>query len=159
MDGPYFMDAVITPHRSLSKRGFIVLICVLTGVNVVTAVMLVAVKAAPAALFLVLDVAALAVAFLVSRKAARRLERVQVTAAEVRVLRVTPAGSETIWLSPTAFTRLSMGDADGDEPDLQLRVSDRGLAVARALSRRERLDFAAALDRALRRARAAPRYP
>lgn len=158
MDGPYFMDAVITPHRSLSRRGFIILISVLTAINTLTAVMFIALRAAPAALFLALDVVAVVVALVASRRAARRLERVQVTAAEVRVVRETPSGAETVWLSPTAFTRVSLVGANDDEPDLQLRVSDRGVAVARALSRRERLDFAAALERAIGRARAERRF-
>ncbi|MGH7023096.1 MAG: DUF2244 domain-containing protein [Caulobacteraceae bacterium] len=153
MDGPYYMDAVITPHRSLSRRGFIVLISVLTAINALTAMLFLALHAAPVPLFLGLDLVAIVVALLASRRAARILERVQVTASEVRVLRQTPNSSETVWLSPTAFTRVTLTGEDADEMDLQLRLSDRGFAVARALSRSERRDFAAALERAIRRAR------
>ena len=156
MDGPYYMDAVITPHRSLSQRGFIVLISVLTAINAASAWVFVALHAAPIPLFLGLDVVALVVALSASRRAARRLERVQVTAAEVRVVHESPKGAETVWLSPTAFTRVALVGADEDDPDLQLRLSDRGVAVARALSRSERREFALALERAIRRARAGP---
>jgi uncharacterized membrane protein len=154
MDGPFYMDAVITPHRSLSQRGFIVLISVLTAINGLSALIFLQMGAAPVPAFLGLDVAAVIVALLVSRRAALNRERVQVTAMEIHVWRETPRGSTTIWRSPTAFTRVALVGPDEDDPDLQLRLSDRGVAVARALSRAERRDFAAALERAIGRARA-----
>ena len=147
------MDAVITPHRSLSKRGFIVLISVMTAINVVAAMVFVSLGAAPVPIFLGLDLVAVIIAFTASSRAATRNERIQVTAAEVRVTLETPRGAQTLWVSPTAFTQVALlGEAE-DETDLRVRLSGRELAVARALSRRERLDFAQALDRAIMRAR------
>jgi uncharacterized membrane protein len=154
MDGPYYMDAVITPHRSLSQRGFIVLIAIMTAINALSAIVFLRMGAAPVPAFLGLDVVALVVALLVSRRATRIRERVQVTAAEIHVWRETPKGAETLWRSPTAFTRVALVGPDEDDPDLQLRLSDRGVAVARALTRSERRAFAAALERAIRKARA-----
>lgn len=156
MDGPYYMDAVITPHRSLSRKGFIVLIAVLTSINTITAILFVALRATPVPLFLGLDVIALAVAFIASRRAVLRRERIQVTAADVRVVLETPKGASTVWLSPTAFTRVALVGEDEDDLDLQLRLSDRALGVARALTRAERRDFAVALERAIRQARKDP---
>jgi uncharacterized membrane protein len=154
MDGPFFMDAVITPHRSLSQRGFLALIGALTAINTATAILFVKMGAAPVPIFLGLDVAAVIFAFLASRRAATRRERVQVTASQIRVVLETAQGTETLWLSPTAFTRVHLEGEAEDETDLQLRLSNRGIAVARALSRPERLEFAKALDRAIMRARA-----
>ena len=156
MDGPYYMDAVITRQRSLSRRGFIVLITVLTAVNAGTAILFVALHAAPIPIFLGLDLAAVAIAFAASNRAAARRERIQVTASEVRVLLESPDGIDTVWQSPTAFTRVALlGEAEA-ETDLQLHLSGRTVAVARALNRPERLAFAEALDRAIMRARAGP---
>ena len=153
MEEPYYMDAVITPHRSMSRRGFIVLICVLTAINSGTAILFLSLHAAPVPIFLGLDLLAVIVAFAASRRASARRERIQVTAAEVRVLLETARGAEMVWRSPTAFTRVALlGEAE-DESDLQLRLSDRGVPVARARSRPERLAFAAALDQAIMRAR------
>lgn len=154
MDGPFYMDAVITPHRSLSRKGFIVLIAVLTAINTATAILFLALRAAPVPLFLGLDLVALVAAFVASRRAVLKRERVQVTATEVRVTLETPRGAHMVWASPTAFTRVTLVDPDGDDPDLQLRLSDKGLALARALTRAERRDFAAALEKAIYRARA-----
>ena len=153
MDEPFFMDAVITPHRSMSSKGFIILIGVLTAINAVSAAFFVMIGAGPIPIFLGLDVLAVIVAFRVSSRAARRHERIRVTASEVRVIQASRRGEETVWVSPTAFTRVALvGDA-GDTDFLRLRLSDRELHVARDLSRPERLAFAKALDRAIWRAR------
>jgi uncharacterized membrane protein len=153
MDGPLFMDAVITPHRSLSRRGFIILISILTFINAVTAVVFVAMGAGPVPVFLALDAVAVVVALAFSRRAAASVERIQVSAREVRVMLETSKGAQMVWSSPTAFTRVSLiGEAE-DETDLRLRLSSREVAVARSLSRRERLDFCQALDGAIMRAR------
>ena len=156
MDGPYYMDAVITPHRSLSRRGFIVLISALTFINACTAMLFVALRAIPVPAFLGLDLVAILIAFAASRRAAKRLERIQVTAAEVRVVLESPRGAHTVWISPTAFTRVILVGDPEEDADLQLRLSDRGMPVARALNRSERRDFAAALEQAIRRARGGP---
>ncbi len=153
IDEPFFMDAVITPHRSMSSKGFIILIGVLTAINAVSAAFFITIGAGPIPIFLGLDLVAVIVAFAVSGRAARRHERIRVTASEVRVIQASPRGEETVWVSPTAFTRVTLvGDA-GDADFLRLRLSDRELRVARDLSPPERLAFAKALDAALWRAR------
>ncbi|HWA64131.1 MAG TPA: DUF2244 domain-containing protein [Caulobacteraceae bacterium] len=153
MDGPLYMDAVITPHRSLSERGFIVLIGFMTAVNCVTALIFVMMGSGLVLPFMSLDLVAVVVAFALSNRAARKTERVQVSAAQVRVLLETPKGTETVWTSPTAWTRVTLiGEAE-DATDLRLNLSGREHPVATALSRRERLDFAQALDEAIMRAR------
>jgi uncharacterized membrane protein len=155
VDKPFYMDAVITPHRSLSRKGFIILIGVLTGINCVTAGVFLAMGAAPVPAFLGLDLVAVIAAFVASNRAADRKERVQVTAEEVRVMLETRKGVQTLWTSPTAFTQVSLNGEAEDETDLRLVLSGREHAVARALSRLERLEFAQALDRAIWRARRA----
>ncbi|HLZ85310.1 MAG TPA: DUF2244 domain-containing protein [Caulobacteraceae bacterium] len=153
MEETFFMDAVITPHRSMSSKGFIILIGVLTTINAVSAAFFVMIGAGPIPIFLGLDLVAVIIAFTVSSRAARRHERIRVTAAEVRVILASPRGEEIVWVSPTAFTRVALvGDA-GDADFLRLRLCDRELRVARDLSRPERLAFAKALDRAIWRAR------
>jgi uncharacterized membrane protein len=147
------MDAEITPHRSLSSRGFIILIGVMTSINAACAVFFLWIGAGPIPIFLGLDLLAIIVALAASNRAATRRERVQVTAAEVRVVVESRRGAQTVWSSPTAFTQVALVGEAGDEDDLRLRLSDRELRVAKALSRPERLAFAKALDRAIWRAR------
>jgi uncharacterized membrane protein len=152
MDGLIYMDAEITPNRSLSQRGFIVLISVLTALHCVSAVVFVMMGALLVPIFLGLDVAAVALAFTASYAGAKRIERVLVTARQVRVSHETPKWSRVVWESPTAFTRVAL-ENDEDEVDLRLALSGREVAVAQALSPSERTAFGHALKEAIYRAR------
>ncbi len=146
----YYMDAEIRPNRSLTERGFIILITVVTLANCASAAVFLAMGATLVPLFLGLDVLALLVAFIVSFRRARRIERVRVSARDVVVTYETPKGSQVIWESPTAFTRVNVErDEDEQVMDLRLALSGRETAVAAALSPAERGEFARALEAAL----------
>lgn len=157
MDDTIFMDAEIRPHRSLSERGFITLICIVTALNCASAAVFVAMGAYFVPIFLGADVLAVVVAFLASFAAARQIERVRVTDRSVRVTRETPKFSTVVWESPTAFTRVSVLTEDDRAIDLRLALSGKEAPVARALSPAERADFARALEDAIREARR-PRF-
>lgn len=147
------MDAVITPHRSLSERGFIILISVVTLANCCSAAVFVYMGAVLVPFFLGLDVLAIIVAFIVSFRAARRIERVQVTARDVVVTHEAPNWSRVVWESPTAFTRVAVEKEDDRTVGLRLALSGKDVAVAQALSPRERAEFAKALEQAIWEAR------
>ena len=147
------MDAEIRPNRSLSERGFIILITVVTIANCASAAVFLAVGATFVPFFLGVDLIAVVVAFVVSFRAARRIERVQVSASEIRVTHETPKWTRLVWESPTLFTRLRIEKEDDRTVTLKLALSGREAEVAAALSPRERADFARALDRAIWRAK------
>jgi uncharacterized membrane protein len=153
MAAPLYMDAEIRPNRSLSERGFIILIAIVTLANCASAAVFIAVGAVFVPFFLAIDVLAVLVAFLVSFRAARRIERVQVTARDVRVTHETPKQSTLVWESPTAFTRVRVEKEEERTVALKLALSGREAEVAAALSPRERADFAEALERAIWEAR------
>ena len=85
--------------------------------------------------------------------AAKRVERVQVTARDVRVTHETPSSSRVVWESPTAFTRVSVDKDEERTVGVNLMLSGREVAVARALSPKERGEFAEALQLAIWEAR------
>lgn len=153
-DGLFYMDAVITPNRSLSERGFVILISVVTFFNCAAAAVFIAMGAIYVPFFLGLDVLAILLAFMASYRSARRVERVQVTPHAVRIVEETPKYTRVLWESPTAFTRVSR-DLDHDDTllDVQVAMSGKVASVARALSPGERADFAQALERAIYDAR------
>lgn len=153
MIGSLYMDAVITPHRSLSQRGFIVLISIVTVANVASAAVFLMMGAHLVPIFLGVDLAAIVVAFLISFRAARVVERVQVTSSDVRITRETPSASVLVWESPTAFTRVSVERDEDRVVGLRLALSGRETDVAAALSPRERAEFAKALDLAIWKAK------
>ncbi len=150
-----FMDAEIRPNRSLSKRGFIVLISVVVVANLACAAIFLAMGAWLVPLFLGLDVLAVAFAFQVSFAKARVVERVQVTDRAVRIIRETSGRPHLVWESPTAFTRVSMIMDDDQSVDLRVALSRKQTHVARALGSKERAEFARALEDAIRDARRA----
>src|ERR1700744_4481183 len=101
---PLFMDAEIRPNRSLSERGFIVLIAVVTLANCCSAAVFIAMGATLVPIFLAVDVIAVIVAFVASFQAAKRIERIHVTARDVRITHESPNWNRVVWESPTAFT-------------------------------------------------------
>jgi len=148
MTGALYMDAVITPNRSLSKRG-ITLIVVAMGVMSLIPMTFAIILGAPfPPIFLGLDVLGVwfALNYAVNRKTAP--ERVQVSGEAVRVLK----GERAVWDTPTAFTRIDV-EGEGDELRVWLRLSAKSLAIAQALSPGERGAFAEALRNAVRDAR------
>ncbi|HEY0435521.1 MAG TPA: DUF2244 domain-containing protein [Phenylobacterium sp.] len=149
MIGLTYMDAEIRPHRSLSERGFIVLISVVTFANCCSAFVFVRMGAIYVPIFLGVDMLAIVVAFIASFRAARQVQRVQVTARDIKVIHETPTWSKVVWESPTAFTRVAVDREEGRAVGLRLALSDRQMAVAQALSPRERGEFASALQKAI----------
>jgi uncharacterized membrane protein len=154
VDHPLYMDAEIRPHRSLSERGFIILIGVVTLANCTSAAVFIYMGALYVPFFLGLDVLAVVVAFIASFRAARQVQRVQVTARDITVTHETPRWKKVVWESPTAFTRVSVERQEGRTQSVRLTLSGRQLSVAQALSPRERGEFAHALEDAIRAARA-----
>jgi uncharacterized membrane protein len=155
MSATLYMDALITPNRSLSKVGFYWLIGLLALFNLMIAVFLLVIGAFPVPIFLGIDILGVLIAFRASYRGGRQAERVQVFADEVRVSHQIGASARTVWSSPTAFTRVSV-DARGEhEARVRLHLSQKALTIARALSPPERETFADALEDAIRKARAA----
>jgi uncharacterized membrane protein len=154
MAATLYMDAVITPHRSLSRKGFYWLIGVLVAMNLAIATFMFVLGAIPVPIFLGLDVVGVLIAFRASYRGAGQSERVQVSADEVRVSHQIGRSARTVWTSPTAFTRVSVETPDEQEVRVRLHLSQRVLTIARALSPSERAQFADALQNAISRARA-----
>jgi len=154
MDAALYMDAEIRPNRSLSERGFVILISVITAANVASAAVFMNMGAHWVLPFLGVDVLAIVVAFVASYRSGRVVERIQVSPGEVRVTWESPRDSRVVWESPTAFTRITV---ETDEEDrvmaLRLALSGRETPVAASLSPGERGEFARALEDAIWKAR------
>ncbi|WP_165842799.1 DUF2244 domain-containing protein [Phenylobacterium deserti] len=148
-----YMDAEIRPNRSLSQRGFLILLGVITFANFSAAAVFLAMGATFVPIFLGFDLLAVIVAFLASYRSGRTVERVRVTPHEISITHETPKWSREVWRSPTAFTRITVEREEERTTALKLSLSGREVAVAEVLSPRERADFARALERAISEAR------
>jgi len=158
MSAQLHMDAVLTPTRSLSRTGLYVVLGVLALFNLLLAILFLVMGAWPAPVFLGIDFMAVLLAFHLSYRQARRRERVQVSADEVKVVHEVGAQKRTVWRSPTAFTRVLIEAKGQPEVRVTLALSRRRIMVAGQVSPQERTDFADALEAAIRSARA-ERYP
>lgn len=154
MTAPLYMDAVIRPNRSMSRRGLYIVLGVMIAFNLMVAVFLLVLGAPPVLPFLGLDVLAVGLALRASFRAAERSERVRVTAEAVIVSREDETGARVVWTSPTAFTRVNVDQPGEHEARVRLMMSRKRLTLGRSLSPPERVEFAKALERAIRDARA-----
>ena len=107
MTATLYMDAVITPHRSLSRKGFAVLLGVVIAFNLAVGALMIALRAFPVPLFLGADILAVVIAFRASYRGAGQAERVRITADEVVVAHEWSRGRRTVWRSATAFSAAS----------------------------------------------------
>lgn len=146
---PLYMDAVIQPNRSLSTRGMWVVLGVFALFNLYVAVFLVLIGAYPVPIFLGLDLVGVVVAFRVYRRRASRAERVRVDADQITVSREDARGSQQVWASPTAFTRVQFEGASEHARRLSLHLSSRSVAIGQALGADERARLAARLREAI----------
>lgn len=152
-------DATITPHRSLGRDGFRLVMTLVCLTSIVASIPFMVLGAWPVAGFFGLDFLALFIAFRVNFNAARAFERIIVTPLEVLLRKVSHHGREKIWRSNPIWTRLERED-DEDYGLLALSLVSRGrrTLVASALSPQEREGFAEALGSALARARRGPDF-
>ncbi|MCA3722245.1 DUF2244 domain-containing protein [Phenylobacterium sp.] len=147
------LNVEIRPHRSLSDRGFIILISFVTAINCIAGAVFLSMGATLVPFFLALDVVAVLVAFAVSYASARRIERVVITESLVRLTEETPHRRVLIWEGPTAFTRLA-AEAEADRlVTLSLTVSGKEARIGKTLGPKALEDLRRQLDAALQQAR------
>ena len=89
-------DAVLTPHRSLTRAGFAVLIAVFVVLSLAVGLFFLSMGAWPVIGFYGLDVAALTVAFRLSYRSGRLRETLQLSAECPTVRRFAPSYSYSV---------------------------------------------------------------
>jgi len=147
-EGPAYIDAVLTPHRSLSGKAFLLVLCVFSSMNVAVAIYWALHGAWPVLGFLALDVGLFCLAFHMNYRASRAFERVRIDADVLSVTRQSAQGAARHWVVNPAWVRVE------DRPDaVRIAAGDRAMLVGAFLSPPERGDLAIALKDALARAR------
>lgn len=153
MTGAFYMDALITPARSLPKRGRYVILGLSLAFTLIPVITFTLMGEAVVLIFIAPFMIAVLVGlgyalWKMTRKTVE--ERVRVSVADIEVLR----DGETVWRSPTAFTRIA-------PLETAVRLDSRGATyrLAAALSPLERTEFAAALQLAVIAAKAGSSYP
>ena len=141
--------AVLTPHRSLSPKGFAVQMALVCIVSFGTGLLFYLLGAWPVMGFMGLDVALIYIAFKLNYRAARLYETVDLTSSALTVTRVQPSGKAQSWSFNPYWVRLDLEERIGRSSELSIASHGERLVFAAFLTDLEREDFAQALSRAL----------
>lgn len=150
LNGPLHFNALVRPHRSLSKRGFLIVMGILAVINFGAGAIFIALGAWPVFFFCGLDVALVWWAFWANYRAAYAHETVQVSDDLLLLRRVDQHGRvrAAIRLQPY-WLRVDMEEEPDGATHLYFRSHGKSYEVARELSPKERMSFAHALRLAL----------
>ena len=154
---PTLFSAILTPHRSLSGVGFLVLMLAVGGLSFVAGVVFYILGAWPVVGFLGLDVALIYWAFRANYRSAAAYEQVTITPSELKVRKVSHRGEVQEWTLNPVWVRLAREThVEFGIERLFLVSHGRRLTIAGFLGPREKESFAAALAAALGEARRGP---
>ena len=154
---PALFSAVVTPHRSLSHAGFLIVMAAVGGISFVAGTAFLLLGAWPVFGFFGLDVLFVYWAFRANYRAAAAFEEVTITLSELRVRQVSHRGKASEWSFNPLWVRL---EREGSEEFglERLFVVSRGrrLPIATLLGPQEKQSFAAALAAAISEAKRGP---
>ena len=146
-------DAVLTPHRSLTRVGFAVLIAVFAVLSFAVGLFFFLMGAWPVIGFCGLEVVALYAAFRLSYRSGRLRETLQLSAERLTVRRFAPSGTMREWRFAPFWLRVDIDDPPANDSRLTLSSHGRSLTVGGFLTAPERFALAQALRAALERLR------
>ncbi len=141
--------AVLTPHRSLSPRGFLILMSFVGIVSFIAGLNFLMMGAWPVMGFFGLDALAIYIAFKLNYRAGRHVETVEITAADLTVTRTRPNGRRERFTLNPYWAHVHLAQRPDGANALFLRSHGKAHAIGAFLNDDERRDLATALDRAL----------
>src|SRR5215472_3807489 len=154
---PKIFSAVITPHRSLGPKGFLIFMLCLGCLSFIAGIIFVSLGAWPVFGFFGLDVLLVYWAFRANYRSARAYEQVIVTASELTVRKVSHHGRMRQWRLNPVWVRLDRDQHEEFGIERLFLVSHgRKLPIAGFLGAQEKASFAFALSGALAQARRGP---
>jgi uncharacterized membrane protein len=156
---PEIFSALLTPHRSLNRTGFLVVMAFLSVVSFAAGFAFLLMGAWPVLGFFGLDVLAVYVAFRINFRRARASEEIRITPTELRLRRVSHRGHVVEFVFNPLWVQLDRKvHAEYGIEKLYLRSKGRRLAIASFLGPDEKASFAKALTTALQAAQRGPTY-
>lgn len=147
-------SATLAPHRSLGRRAFLVLMCVIAVLWFFTGLYFWSLGAWPVMGFFGLDLIAVYVAFRLNYRAARAYEDVEVSRETLVIRKVSPSGRiQELRFNPL-WVRLEL-DKDPEEgvTRITIRSRDQRVPVGAFLNPEDKGSFARAFGAALAEAR------
>jgi uncharacterized membrane protein len=156
---PTLFKARLTPHRSLNRIGFLLLMGFVTIASFAAGIAFWLMGAWPVFGFFGLDVLAIYWAFRINFRHAQAVEEITITPSELRLRRVSHRGHQIEWVLNPLWVQLDQKThAEFGIEKLYLRSRGRRISVASFLGADEKASFAKALTAALQAARRGPTY-
>lgn len=149
-----YMDATLTPNRSLSPAAFTLIMCVVAVVSFVAGMMFLSMGALPVIGFFGLDALAIWLAFRASFRSQRQETRIRITADSLDLFHRQPGRPDRHESLPTAFARIDLQRPERQPTEIHISHGGRTFVVGRFLSPEERQSLARALQSAVEQARA-----
>jgi uncharacterized membrane protein len=154
---PTIFSATLTPHRSLGRVGFLILLLLFGGISFVTGMLFLILGAWPVFGFFGLDVLLLYLAFRLNYRHAKAYEEVTVTPSALTVRKVSHLGRVREWVLNPLWVRLDKVELDEFGIDRLFLISrGRELTIASFLGPDEKASFAKELANALGEAKRGP---
>jgi len=156
---PELFSALLTPHRSLNRTGFLVLMGFLSMVSFAAGLAFLLMGAWPVFGFFGLDVLAIYWAFRINFRRGQASEEISVTPSELRVRRISHRGHVAEWVLNPLWVQLDRTvHAEFGIERLYLVSKGRRVSIASFLGPDEKASFAKALLVALQAAKRGPTY-
>jgi uncharacterized membrane protein len=154
---PTIFSATLTPHRSLGRVGFLILMLLFGAVSFIAGVLFLVMGAWPVFGFFGLDVLLLYWAFRLNYRHADAYEQVTVTSSALTVRKVSHLGRAREWVLNPLWVKLDKVELEEFGIDRLFLVSrGKKLAIASFLGPDEKASFAKELGHALSEARRGP---
>ena len=151
---PKLFSARLTPHRSLNRTGFLVLMAFLTAVSFAAGIAFLVMGAWPVFGFFGLDVLVIYWAFRINFRRAAAVEEISVTPSELRLRRISHRGHVVEWVLNPLWVRLDQKThAEFGIERLYLVSRGRRVSIGNFLGADEKASFAKALLAALQTAK------
>jgi uncharacterized membrane protein len=144
-------EAVIVPHRSLSRRGLRILLGVIVVACSINAAVFVTIGAWPVGGFTGVELLLAAVLLRLNATSARASEIVLLTSDALRVIRTDPKGGRVEHVFAPAWLTVTLEDRPGRVPGLWLGQRARHVEIGGSLGEAEKRDLARSLGEALYR--------
>ncbi len=154
-EAPLF-DAELRPHRSLSPRGFLLLMTAIGTLSFCAGLGFFLAGAWPVIGFLGLDVLLIYLAFKASYRSGRLVERLQLTPQQLIVGRTWPSGRHRAWNFQPYWLQVDYAKQPQHDSQLVLCSHGQSLVIGSFLTKEERGEVAEALRAALARSRETP---
>lgn len=153
-NGPELFSALLTPHRSLSRAGFLALMLFVIAVSFAAGLVCVLIGAWPVFGFFGLDVLAIYWAFRINFRSGRASEEIRVTTSELRVRRISHRGHVIEFVLNPLWVKLDQKvHAEYGIEKLYLLSGGRRVSIGSFLGPDEKASFAKALLAALQAAK------